>query len=145
MMHQPVRRTVLAALAGLACAARAAPPEVPAQDAREIRAVIEAQLAAFHADDAERAFSFASPSIRAQFVVADYFLAMVRGAYPVVYRPQTLAFLLAEVIDGGTIQRVRMTDRSGAAWLANYRMQQQPDRSWRIDGCVVTRDTGVTA
>ena len=144
-MHQPVRRTVLAALASLAWATQAAPPAVAAQDARDIRAVIEAQLAAFHADDAERAFSFASPSIRAQFVVAEHFLAMVRGAYPVVYRPQTRAFLLAEVIDGATIQRVRMTDRRGAAWLAIYRMQQQPDRSWRIDGCVLTRDTGVTA
>lgn len=141
----PARRTVLAALASLACAAQAAAPAVSAQDARDVRGVIEAQLAAFQADDAERAFSFASPAIRAQFVIADYFLAMVRGAYPVVYRPQTVAFLVAEAIDGATIQRVRMTDRSGAAWLAIYRMQQQPDRTWRIDGCVVRRDTGVTA
>lgn len=144
-MHHPARRTVLAALASLAFATLAAPPGVPERDAHDIRAVIEAQLAAFHADDAERAFSYASPAIRAQFVVADYFLAMVRGSYPVVYRPQTLAFMLAEVIDGATIQRVRMTDRSGTAWIAIYRMQQQPDRSWRIDGCVLARDTGVTA
>ena len=45
----------------------------------------------------------------------------------------------------GRIDGFTCTDRSGAAWIAIYRMQQQPDRSWRIDGCVLTRDTGVTA
>jgi hypothetical protein len=145
MMHDPARRFVLAGMASLACATWAAPSNVSDADAHGIRAVIEAQLAAFRADDAELAFSYASPSIRAKFVVADHFLAMVRGAYPVVYRPQSLGFLLAQVIDDEVIQRVRMTDRSGAAWLAIYRMQRQGDRSWRIDGCVVTRDAGQTA
>lgn len=136
----PTRRSVLAGLAGLPWVAWAAPGDVRAADAREIRRVIEAQLAAFRADDAELAFSFASPAIREQFGVADYFLAMVRGAYPVVHRPQTVAFLLAETADAAVIQRVRMTDRDGAAWLAVYRMQRQNDRSWRIDGCVLVRD-----
>lgn len=144
-MHNPARRMVLAGVASLCCASWAAPDDVPDTDARDIRAVIQAQLAAFRADDAELAFSYASPAIRAQFVVADYFLAMVRGAYPVVHRPESVGFLLAQVIDGAVIQRVRMTERSGAAWLAIYRMQRQRDRSWRIDGCVLTRDDGRAA
>lgn len=139
-MHDPARRLVLAGLASLPWAAAAAAPDVSAADAHAIRGVIEAQLAAFRADDAELAFSFASPAIREQFVEADYFLAMVRGVYPVVHRPKSVAFLLAQNIDGAVIQRVRMTDREGAAWLAVYRMQRQSDRSWRIDGCVLVRD-----
>ncbi|MFZ2652766.1 MAG: DUF4864 domain-containing protein [Burkholderiaceae bacterium] len=137
--------TVFATLASQVRTAWAAPPEVSAEDAQAIRAVVQAQLAAFRSDDAEKAFSYASPAIRAQFLVADHFLAMVRGAYPVVYHPHSLGFLLAQRIDGAVIQRVRMTDAAGAAWLAIYRMQQQPDRSWRIDGCVMTRDDRPTA
>jgi Domain of unknown function (DUF4864) len=155
-MHRCTRRTVLvgvpiaallAAHAGVAFAAGtggAAAPEVAAQDAADIRATIEAQLEAFRADDAQRAFSYASPAIQAQFGDAQTFLGMVRTGYPVVYRPQSIGFLLAQRIDGATIQRVRMTDTAGAAWLAVYRMQRQPDRRWRIDGCVLVRDDGQT-
>ncbi len=144
-MHDPARRMVLVAAASLACAAWAAPTDVSDSDAQAIRSVIQAQLAAFRSDDAELAFSYASPTIREKFGVAGHFLAMVRGAYPVVYRPESVAFLLAQAIDDEVIQRVRMTDRQGSAWLAIYQMQRQGDRSWRINGCVVTRDNGQTA
>jgi Domain of unknown function (DUF4864) len=144
-MPDSTRRMLLASLAGLACPSWTAAADLSDADAHDIRATIEAQLAAFRVDDAELAFSYATPGIRAHFVVADYFMAMVRGSYPVVYRPETVGFLLGQAIDGAAIQRVRMTDRQGAAWLVIYRMQQQSDRSWRIDGCVVTRDDGQTA
>lgn len=134
---------LLASLALLGSPLRAA--DVAAADASAIRSLIEAQLAAFRADDAERAFSYASPAIRTQFGDAATFMTMVRSGYPVVYRPATVAFLLPEAVDGQLIQRVRMTDASGAAWLAIYSMQRQADKSWRINGCVVTRDNGRTA
>jgi hypothetical protein len=128
--------------------AAAAEPVVSADDAKAIRKVIEAQLAAFRADNAERAFSFASPSIRDLFGNANAFLAMVRGGYPVVYRPATVSFMLPQTQPGTTggdvIQRVRMTDGAGTAWLAIYTMQRQPDQSWRINGCVATRDASRT-
>ena len=142
-MHHPARRMLLAALASLAFATWAA--SVSDSDARAIRGVVEAQLAAFRADDAELAFSYASPSIREKFGAAGHFLAMVRGAYPVVYRPESVAFLLAQVIDDEVIQRVRLTDRSNTAWIAIYRMQRQSDRRWRINGCIVVRDDDRTA
>ena len=56
-----------------------------------------------------------------------------------------MSFLLAQIVDDDVIQRVRMTDRGGAAWLAIYRMQRQSDHQWRIDACVVTRDNAQTA
>ena len=150
-MRAPTRRTLclFAGAIWLASGPGTAEPVVSTEDARAIRQVIEAQLAAFRADNAERAFSYASPSIRAMFGSADSFIAMVRGGYPVVYRPASVSFMLPETAAGATpgevIQRVRMTDGGGAAWLAIYSMQRQPDRRWRINGCVATRDAGRTA
>jgi Domain of unknown function (DUF4864) len=110
---------------------------VSAADEKAIRAVVQAQLDAFAADDATRAFSFAAPGIRAMFGTADRFMAMVRTGYPVVYRPASVVFLKPELIDGEVIQGVRMTDASAAQWLAVYQMQRQPDKTWRIGGCQV--------
>jgi hypothetical protein len=118
---------------------------VPAADARAIRSVVEAQLAAFEADDAERAFSYAAPSIRAMFGTADKFIAMVRQGYPVVYRPSSVVFLVAETGDGGKLlQRVRMTDADSVAWNVIYELERQPDKQWRITACVASRARGVT-
>ena len=85
-MHR--RPWLIAASMGLLGASplRAA-PDVSAADAKAVRSVIEAQLAAFAADDADKAFSFAAPGIRAMFITAERFLSMVREGYPVVYRP----------------------------------------------------------
>ena len=143
-MFDATRRAwcVLIGVIGLATAAFAAQPLVAPDEARAMRGVIEAQLAAFAVDDAERAFSYASPSIREMFGTADQFIAMVRGGYPVVYRPKSVGFLLPELMGRDAVQRVRLTDASGAAWLATYNMQRQADQSWRINGCVVTRDNG---
>jgi len=72
--------------------ARATEP-VSAVDTKAVRAVVEAQLDAFAADDAKKAFSLAAPSIRAMFETPEKFVAMVRAGYPVVYRPASVTFL----------------------------------------------------
>jgi len=118
--------------------------EVSAVDARAARAVIEAQLAAFAADDAERAFSFAAPAIRDSFGSADRFMAMVRKGYPVVYRPTSVRFLDPVLEGEALLQRVRMTDDTGAAWMVVYELQRQADRSWRIAACVAARSEGLS-
>ena len=131
------RRFFAVAIVSLAGLISAHAAGVSAADEKAIRAVVQAQLDAFAADDANRAFSFAAPSIREMFGTADRFMAMVRTGYPVVYRPASVAFLKPELIDGEVIQGVRMTDANGASWLAVYQMQRQPDKSWRIGGCQV--------
>jgi hypothetical protein len=140
------RRWWIASLcAGLASAAVAplhAAQEVSAADAKAVRGVIEAQLAAFAADDADKAFSYAAPGIRAMFVTAERFLAMVRQGYPVVYRPASVTFLKPEWIDRKLIQRVQMTDGAGAPWMVVYELERQADRSWRIAACVAARGAG---
>ena len=115
---------------------------VPAEDARAVRAVIEAQLDAFRQDDAARAFALASPGIRATFGTPDNFMAMVRASYAVVYRPKSVLFQAPVSIDGQVVQPVRMTDDEGRGWLAIYPMERQPDGTWRTNGCQLARLAG---
>jgi hypothetical protein len=127
-------------LHGPASAQRAQDEQASAASAEQTRAmrdVVEAQLAAFAADDAARAFSYAAPAIREMFGSPERFLAMVRSGYPVVYRPATVTFLNPHRVEGQWIQGVHMTDAGGTLWLAIYRLDLQADRTWRISGCDV--------
>ena len=130
-----------ASLAGLLPAAAAAEP-VSAADTQAVRAIVEGQLAAFAEDDGQRAFSYAAPSIRAMFGSPERFMAMVRGSYPVVYRPTGVVFLHPAWVQGQLVQGVHLTDAAGALWLAVYSLERQPDKSWRISGCAVQPSAG---
>lgn len=135
------RSLMLAALITTAAPLQAATEVAPA-DAKAVRTLIEAQLAAFASDDANKAYSLAAPAIQTMFVNADRFLTMVRELYPVVYRPASVSFLQPEWIDGKLIQRVQMADAAGTPWLVVYELERQADRTWRIAGCVAARSQG---
>jgi hypothetical protein len=124
-----------------ALSALAAEPLAPG-DRAAIRQVIEQQLAAFADDDAEKAFSFASPKIQDMFITARNFMDMVRIAYPVVYRPAGLSFQVPFVRDIEVWQTVEMRDAQGMDWIALYTMLRQADGVWRINGCVLRRGLG---
>lgn len=132
----------LATVLSLSAAMPARADPVSPADSRAVRGVVEAQLDAFAADDAKRAFSYAAPSIREMFATPDQFMAMVRGGYPVVYRPRSVTFLNPEWVQGQLVQGVHLTDSSGGLWLAIYRLERQPDKSWRISGCEVQPSSG---
>ena len=111
-------------------------------DRAAVRLVIEKQLAAFADDEAEQAFSFASPKIQDMFITARNFMDMVRIAYPVVYRPVGLSFQVP-YLDGGEVwQVVEMRDAAGMDWTALYTLLRQADGVWRINGCVLRRGLG---
>ena len=116
--------------------------EVPAADAKAARAVIEGQLAALAADDAKRAFGYATPALREQFGTPENFIEMVRTSYPVVYRPQSVAFLKPQWLAGELVQGVHMSDEQGVLWLALYRLQRQKNKSWRISACQLVQAEG---
>jgi hypothetical protein len=105
----------------------------PAQGQR-IRGVIRAQLRAFARDDAEGAFYFASPVIRRKFVTPDRFMTMVRHAYGPIYRNREVEFRALVVSGPDPVQEVFLVGEDGRAVIALYRMEQQPDGSWRISG-----------
>lgn len=128
---------------GLALAAMPAHAErVSADDAKAARAVVEAQLAAFAADDGQRAFSYAAPSIREMFGSPDRFMAMVRAGYPAVYRPAAVLFLNPEWVQGTLVQGVHLTDADGKLWIALYTLERQADKRWAISGCNVQPSAG---
>jgi len=133
---------LMAACAAWVQAAPTAPSPIAPTEARAIRAVIQAQLDAFAAEDPQRAFALATPAIRQQFGTAELFIEMVRSGYPVVYRPARVSFLQPERDGTDVLQRVQMTDAAGRAWVASYRMERQADKRWLIGGCEVTEAQG---
>ncbi len=116
--------------------------DVPTAWADKARAVVQAQLDAFAADDARRAFLLASPSARKHLGSPDNFINLVRRSYAVVYRPATVAFLKPQWIDGGVVLGVQMTDTRGGAWLATYTLERQPDGLFLIGGCELIENEG---
>lgn len=131
--------TALAALL-LSVSALAAP--LSTQDVKNVREVIQAQLAAFASDDAAKAFSYAAPNLRKSVASAEHFMAMVRGQYAVVYRPASVAFLQPERDGDLVVQPVQMSDAAGVAWLTVYTLQRQKNKQWRITGCFVQGTNG---
>lgn len=147
----PRRRglVLLAAAAALVSTARvyaqAKAPALTAAEARAVRGVIDAQLAAFAAGDAERTFSYASNGIRSQFGNAARFMAMVQGSYPMVVRPAAVSYLQPQMSDGRVLQMLQLRDGEGRSWVASYRLAWQAKAGWRIEACVVVADSGGTS
>ena len=110
---------------------------LPDDEAQKIQGVIVAQLAAFADDDADSAFQTATPAVREAIGASGLFLALVRSAYPMVYRPASVTFHKPEQGDVRVLQLVEIKDADDKSWLALFAMEKQPDASWRISGCVV--------
>ena len=139
--HRWLARWLLALCLAFAATAVAA-AELPEAQAKAVRAVVEAQLDALANDDAERAFSYAAPSIHKMFGNAPTFMAMVLGQYGMLVKPESVLFLLPESVRGDVIQAVLLRDGMGRLWRATYRLEQGADEGWRINGCVVEPDDG---
>jgi Domain of unknown function (DUF4864) len=149
LLTQVVVLLVLAAANGARADAAGSLTEA---DRSAIRGVIEAQIAAFRADDGATAFSLASPSIQRQFGDPATFLAMVRTTYMPVYRPREVRF--DRLFEARLGPRTELGGRSGPARVepiqtvllvgpelevvtAYYVMEKQADGRWRIDGCML--------
>ena len=138
-MHRlfaPVFVLLLAVAIALSPTARA--DELDSTQAAAIRNVIENQMAAFKVDDGPAAFAYASPTIQELFQTPEIFMSMVKTGYAPVYRPQEVEFRELMQAARGPVQVVHIVGPDGRAVLALYSMEQQPDGSWRIDGCTLT-------
>jgi hypothetical protein len=102
-----------------------------------IVAVIEAQVAAFQRDDGHAAFNLASPGIRAYFGSSTRFMQMVQSSYKSVYRPRSVEYRRLLIVRGEPIQEVFFVGLDLTTLLVLYRMEQQGDGSWRINGVLV--------
>ena len=99
--------------------------------------VIEAQVAAFQRDDGNAAFNLASPGIRAYFGSSTRFMQMVQSSYKSVYRPRSVEYRRLLIVRGEPIQEVFFVGLDLKTLLVLYRMEQQDDGVWRINGVLV--------
>lgn len=107
-------------------------PSAQAQST-EIEGTISAQIEAFKADNFDQAFTYASPTIQGLFQTAENFGRMVRGGYPMVWRPSEVTYLELQERGGLLFQRVMIKDAAGAVHLLEYQMLDL-NGQWKING-----------
>jgi hypothetical protein len=121
------------------CLIGLAAPTRAGDDVAAAQAVIRSQAEAFSRDDAETAYSYAAPAIHDMFPQADIFMSMVQRSYAPVYRHKSFEFGEARASNGTIAQRVHIVDENGEAWEALYTLEQEPDGSVKIIGCVLLK------
>jgi hypothetical protein len=126
----------------IACLIGLASPAHAADDVAAAQAIISSQAEALGRDDAATAYSYAAPEIREIFPQAETFMSMVRRSYAPVYRHKSFEFGEARSSDGKIAQQVHIIDADGVAWEALYTLEQQPDGSVKITGCVLVKAAG---
>src|SRR6185312_9935866 len=114
---------------------------LPAGEWQAVRDAIGDQLAALRRGDAARAFTFATRALREQFHDPETFFAMVQGGYAALLEARYTAFLEGAVIDGNTIQPLRLVMHDDTVLVALYRMEKEDDGHWHIAGCVIAPST----
>ena len=110
-----------------------------ASDEEEIISVVSAQLQAFQDDDFEKAYSYASPTIKTIFSDYKKFRDMVVGQYKAVYRPQSVNIGSVSTEGGVPFLEVYLVDPDGIFVTAIYSMQRQENGSWKINGCFLSQ------
>jgi hypothetical protein len=113
---------------------------VRAEDASsQARALIQSQLDAFGRDDAGAAYALASPGIKSVFPDSGTFMDMVRSRYAPVYRHRSAEFQAFSIDGDQASQVVTLVDADNEVWTAIYKLERQPDGSWLISGCLLTK------
>ncbi len=125
-------------LLGLLAVVRAAGPEMrlsPRKIREEVKAVVEAQLAALQAGDFATAYDCAARGIKRQFDER-LFAAMIRRGYPALLRPgQTDLGVVRDDGEGAAQLLVTVTDRQNRITVYRYWLAQE-EAGWRISGVV---------
>ena len=122
-----------ALLLGFAAPVRAGDDVATAQN------IIRSQMEALGRDDAVTAYSYAAPAIQNMFPQADIFLGMVQRTYTPIYRHKSFEFGEGRAADGKIAQAVHIVDADGVPWEGLYTLEQQPDGSLKISGCVLLK------
>lgn len=124
---------------GLLVTVQAAEPEMrlsPKKIRDEVRAVVEAQLAALRTGDFDAAYDCAAEGIRRQFD-AWLFAAMIRRGYPALLRQDKTDLGVVRDDGEGTAQLlVTVIDRQNRSTVYRYWLVQE-EAGWRISGVVL--------
>ena len=130
-----MRALVLLAVLLLGSAA----PARAADDVATAQGIIRSQVEAIVRDDAATAYSYAAPAIRNMFPQADIFLGMVQRTYTPIYRHKSFEFGEGRAAEGKIAQAVHIVDADGVPWEGLYTLEQEPDGSIKISGCVLLK------
>jgi hypothetical protein len=128
------------ALAAASMQLKARADTLSGPEARQVQAVILAQLKAFAENDADAAFAVATPEVRKTVGDPRRFLALVEGNYPMVHHAAGIGFLPPEMDQGHVLQIVALRDGDDKTWLALFSLERQADNTWRISGCIVAEN-----
>ena len=110
---------------------------------RAIHDVIQSQLDALKADDAERVFELANPAMQERFRTPAYFIAMIKAHYEPIYRPRAVFFQDVLIRGELAVQRILVVDSQGRAVSVTYLLQRQQNGAWRIGGCHLAPGEGM--
>jgi ketosteroid isomerase-like protein len=136
-----MRRALVVIAAVMALSFSLAPAR--ADDAKaDVQAVVEAQVAALAAGDAEAAFSYATPDIQKRFGSPRNFLAMVQLSYSALIEAELFEVEAVAAEGGHGAVRAHVIGKDGRAFKAIYPLLRQPDGAWRIDGCYLQTTDG---
>ena len=124
---------LIALLLGFAAPARAA------DDVAAAQGIIRSQVEAIERDDAATAYSYAAPAIQNMFPQAEIFLGIVQRTYTPIYRHKSFEFGEGRAADGKIAQAVHIVDAEGVPWEGLYTLEQEPDGSIKISGCVLLK------
>jgi hypothetical protein len=116
-----------------------AAPVRAADDVTTAQGIIRSQVEAIERDDASTAYSYAAPAIQNMFPQAGIFLGMVQRTYTPIYRHKSFEFGEGRAADGKIAQAVHIVDADGVPWEGLYTLEQQPDGSIKISGCVLLK------
>ena len=109
---------------------------------QELTAVIDAQLAAFRANDYPKAYTFAAESIQGMFS-RERFEEMVRTAYPAIAGSAKAEYGLA--FDTGEEAVINVTVENADGQRAQYQyLLKKEDGAWRINGVSEVKSEGLS-
>lgn len=108
--------------------------EAPVELRNGAQAVIDSQMNAFRAQDHNKAFSHAAPTLQKMFGSTDRFIGMVKQGYGAIYRAKNWSFGRSGMQGETLYQEVLISGPNGGDWLALYTLRKGEDGTWRIHG-----------
>jgi hypothetical protein len=118
--------------------------EITKQDRVAIRAVVQAQLEALAADDADTAFALTTADTRSKLGDPATFLQIIKEQFQPIYHHRRAIFSMPEIMAGRILQVVRLTDGDSSVWLAAFLMQKDQDGNWKVDDCKLFETSSVS-
>ena len=100
---------------------------------KQVKMTISDQIAAFGSLDIDRAYSHASPSIKAIFPDSKIFGEMVKRSYPMIWNPKSYEFISTSSGSAGILQRVMFRDQKDTVHFFDYVLEKNGKR-WVISG-----------